>query len=69
MENGVSSNEESIGGLDKKLVESKCTLSASEAKCDDILRKLATLEADRGNEKAEIAEKKIIDIEDELTYT
>ena len=68
MENGVSSNEESIDALDKQLVESKFKLSASEAKFDDISRKLATLEADagRGNERAEVAEKKILDIEGEL---
>jgi len=64
----TASNEESIDALDKQLVESKFTLSASEAKFDDISRKLATLEADaaRGNERAEIAEKKILDIEEEL---
>merc|ERR1719341_2265470 len=58
LENGVSSNEESIDALDKQLVESKFTLAASEA----------TFEADaaRGNERAEIAEKKILDIEEEL---
>merc|ERR1711892_457731 len=68
LENGVSSNEESIDALDKQLVESKFNLSASEAKFDDISRKLATLEAEaaRGNERAEIAEKKILDIEEEL---
>merc|ERR1719260_534000 len=57
LENGVSS-----------IVESKFNLSASEAKFDDISRKLATLEADaaRGNERAEVAEKKILDIEEEL---
>ena len=68
LENAVSSNEESIDGLDKQLVESKLTLSASESKFDDISRKLATLEADavKGNERAETAEKKILCIEDEL---
>merc|ERR1719334_792238 len=68
LENGVSSNEESIDSLDKQLEESKFTLSASESKYDDISRKLATMEADaaRGNEKAEVAEKKIADIEEEL---
>merc|ERR1719402_60919 len=68
LENGESSNEESIDSLDKQLEESKFTLSASESKFDDISRKLATLEADavRGNEKAEVAEKKIMDIEEEL---
>merc|ERR1719336_2642026 len=68
LENGVSSNEETIDNLDKQLAESKGTLSDSEAKFDDISRKLVTLETDaaRGNERAEIAEKKIIDIEEEL---
>merc|ERR1712112_679153 len=51
LENGESSNEESIDSLDKQLEESKFTLSASESKYDDISRKLATMEADavRGN--------------------
>merc|ERR1719362_1540791 len=51
-----------------QLAESKVTLSDSENKFDDISRKLATLEADatRGNERAEGAEKKIADIEEEL---
>merc|ERR1719477_126312 len=55
LENGVSSNEETIDNLDKQLAESKGTLSDSENKFDDISRKLATLEADaaRGNERAE----------------
>merc|ERR1712117_71347 len=68
LENEVSANEEAIDGLDKQLVESKFTLAASESKFDDISRKLATLEADaaRGNERAEVAEKKILDIEEEL---
>merc|ERR1719205_508278 len=65
LENGVSSNEETIDNLDKQLAESKVTLSDSENKFDDISRKLATLEADatRGNERAE---EKIADIEEEL---
>merc|ERR1719153_2155976 len=65
LENGVSSNEETIDNLDKQLTESKVTLSDSESKFEDISRKLATLEADaiRGNERAEGAEKKIADIE------
>merc|ERR1719222_1718663 len=59
LENAVSSNEETIDNLDKQL---------SETKFEDISRKLATLEADaaRGNERAEGAEKKIKDIEEEL---
>merc|ERR1712133_191321 len=68
LENAVSSNEETIDSLDKQLSDSKITMSASESKYDDISRKLATMEADavRGNEKAEVAEKKIMDIEEEL---
>ena len=68
LENGESSNEETIDSLDKQLEESKFTLAASESKYDDISRKLATLEGDyvRGNERAETAEKKIMDIEEEL---
>merc|ERR1719232_1192208 len=68
LENAVSSNEETIDNLDKQLSESKITLTDSENKFEDISRKLATLEADaaRGNERAEGAEKKILDIEEEL---
>merc|ERR1711892_1073250 len=68
LENGVSSNEESIDNLDKQLSEAKITLSDSENKYEDISRKMATLESDaaRGNERAEGAEKKIMDIEEEL---
>merc|ERR1711899_718574 len=68
LENDVSSNEESIDNLDKQLGESKVTLADSESKFEDISRKLATLESDaaRGNERAEGAEKKIKDIEEEL---
>ena len=46
----------------------KVTLGDSESKYEDIARKLATLEADaqRGNERAEGAEKKIKDLEEEL---
>ena len=68
LENAVLTNEESIDNLDKQLTESKITLGDSEGKYEDISRKLATLEADgiRGNEFAEAAEKKIMDIEEEL---
>merc|ERR1719435_548843 len=60
LENGVSSNEETIDNLDKQLGESKITLADSENKFDDISRKLATMESDaaRGNSLAEGAEKK-----------
>merc|ERR1719431_180079 len=65
LENIVSSNEETIDGLDKQHAESRLTLGDSESKYEDISRKLATIEADaaRGNERAEGAEKKILDIE------
>merc|ERR1719318_1828199 len=68
LENGVSSNEESIDNLDKQLSEAKITLSDSEAKFEDISRKLATLDSDaaRANTLAEGTEKKICDIEVEL---
>merc|ERR1719369_792576 len=68
LENGVSSNEESIDALDKQLEEAKLTLLDSESKFEDISRKLATLEADalRANAAAEATEKKIADIEEEL---
>jgi len=68
LENAVSSNEESTDNLDKQLSESKVTLADSESKFEDISRKLATLEADaaRGNERAEGADKKIMDLEEEL---
>ena len=68
LENAVSSNEESIDNLDKQLAESKVTLVDSESKFEDISRKLTTLEADsaKGNDRAEGAEKKIRDIEEEL---
>merc|ERR1711936_530667 len=68
LENGVSSNEESIDNLDKQLSEAKLTLLDSESKFEDISRKLSTLEADatRANAAAEATEKKISDIEEEL---
>merc|ERR1719370_2874235 len=68
LENDVSSNEESIDNLDQQLGESKVTLADSESKFEDISRKLATLESDaaRGNERAEGADRKIKDLEEEL---
>merc|ERR1719427_2610113 len=68
LENAVSSNEETIDTLDKQLSESKVTMVDSESKYDDISRKLTTLEVDavKGNDRAEAAEKKIRDIEEEL---
>merc|ERR1712186_316301 len=59
LENEVSANEEAIDNLDKQLEESKF---------DHISRKLATMESDaaRAAERADAAEKKIADIEEEL---
>merc|ERR1711994_848126 len=64
LENEVSANEEAIDNLDKQLEESKFNLSASESKFDDISRKQATMESDAA--RADAAEKKIADIEEEL---
>merc|ERR1719369_1602642 len=69
LENGNSSNEESIDSLEKQLRDAQFMHEESERKYEDISRKLATLEADasRGNERADGAEKKIRDLEEELT--
>merc|ERR1712034_94608 len=66
LENGVSSNEESIDSLEKQLRDAQFMHEESERKYEDISRKLATLEADasRGNEIADGAEKKIRDLEE-----
>ena len=61
LENWVSYNEESNDNLDKQLTESMMTLSDSESKFKDISRKLSTLETERGNERTEVAERKIMD--------
>ena len=68
LENAVSSNEEQIDGLEKHLKEAQFVNSESERKYEDISRKMSTLDADsaRGNERADAAEKKISDIEEEL---
>ena len=68
LENAVSSNEEQIDGLEKQLKDAQFVNSESERKYEDISRKMATLDADatRGNERADAAEQKIMDIEEEL---
>merc|ERR1712181_198121 len=58
LENGVSSNEETIDNLDKQLAESKVTLSDSENKFDDISRKLRVVGANM--QQLEIGEEKTI---------
>jgi len=68
LENANSSNEEGIDGLEKQLKDAVFMHTESERKYEDISRKMATIEADgtRGNERADGAEKKISDLEDEL---
>ena len=68
LENGVSSNEEQIDSLEKQLKDAQFVNGESERKYEDISRKMATLDADaqRGNERADAAENKIMDIEEEL---
>ena len=63
LENIVSSNEDKIDALEKQVRDAQFTNSESERKYEDISRKMATLEADaqRGNERAEGAEKKLIE--------
>jgi tropomyosin 1 len=68
LENANSSNEEGIDNLEKQLKDAVFMHTESERKYEDISRKMATLEADaqRGNERADGAEKKIKDLEEEL---
>jgi len=68
LENGVSSNEEQIDSLEKQVKDAQFVNGESERKYEDISRKMATLDSDavRGNERANAAEKKIMDIEEEL---
>ena len=68
LENSVSSNEEQIDNLEKQLKDAQFVNGESERKYEDISRKMATIETDavRGNERANAAEKKIMDIEEEL---
>merc|ERR1719431_1489294 len=68
LENKVSSNEETTDGLEKQLKEAQFVNGESERKYEDISRKMATLDADavRGNERADSAENRIMEIEDQL---
>ena len=68
LENENASKEEENDKLENQLKSDKFTLAESERKYEDISRKMATLEADaqRGNERAEGAEKKLIELEEEL---
>merc|ERR1719394_1339164 len=58
LENGVSSNEETIDNLDKQLAESKGTLSDSEKKIADIEEELRVVGANM--QQLEIGEEKTI---------
>merc|ERR1712088_693383 len=58
LENGVSSNEETIDNLDKQLAESKVTLSDSENKFDDIEEELRVVGANM--QQLEVGEEKTI---------
>merc|ERR1719357_1416743 len=58
LENGVSSNEETIDNLDKQLADSKITLSDSEKKFDDIEEELRVVGANM--QQLEIGEEKTI---------
>merc|ERR1719319_7646 len=58
LENGVSSNEETIDNSDKQLSESKVTLSDSENKFDDIEEELRVVGANM--QQLEIGEEKTI---------
>ena len=64
----ISSNEEDIDELEKKLKDAKTIMVESEMKYDDISRKHTNLEteAQRANERADNEEKKISELEEEL---
>merc|ERR1719499_41757 len=64
LENGVSSNEETIDNLDKQLAESKGTLSDSEKKIADIEEELRVVGANM--QQLEIGEEKTIAREEGL---
>ena len=64
----ISTNEEDIDELENKLKDAKTILLESERKYEDIARKHNNLEleAARANERADIEERKINELEDEL---
>ena len=68
LENMASGNEDKNDALEKQVRDAQFTNSESERKYEDISRKMSTLDADaqRGNERAESAEKKLCEIEEEL---
>merc|ERR1712038_708696 len=68
LENMNSASEEQTDNLETQLKEAKFMLEESERKYEDISRKLGTLEAEleRSNERADIGESKIVNLEEEL---
>ncbi len=68
LENSNSANEEQSDGLESQLKEARFMLEDSERKFEDISRKLGTLETEleRTNERAEMVENKIVNLEEEL---
>ena len=68
LEQRQAANEESIDTIESQLKEAKFMLAESERKYEDITRKMGRMESDleRSNERAEMGEDKIIQLEEEL---
>jgi len=68
IEQEISTNEEDIDGIESQLKDAKIILADSERKYDDIYRKHVNLESEcaRATERAELEEKKIAELEEEL---
>jgi len=68
LENKQTVSIEQTDGLESQLKEAKYMLEESERKFEDISRKLGTLEGEleRSNERADMGENKIINLEEEL---
>jgi chromosome segregation ATPase len=64
----ISTNEEDMDGIESQLKDAKSILEESERKYDDIYRKHVNLESEaaRATERAELEEKKISELEEEL---
>lgn len=68
LENLNTANEENSDALESQLKEARFMLEDSERKFEDISRKLGTLETEleRTNERCEMVENKIVNLEEEL---
>jgi tropomyosin-1 len=68
LENAQTVSIENTDNLEAQLKEAKYMLEESERKFEDISRKLGTLEGEfeRSNERADMGENKIVNLEDEL---